>query len=66
MKLKEEHKRINDQTGKPFKQGFVDQTGRIFYSYVNKIGNDGWYLEEWKKDQKAFDLKKQKEVEKSN
>ena len=49
MELKEEHKRLNSITGKPFEQGFIDQNGRVFYSYVNKIGNDGWYLEEWKK-----------------
>ena len=28
---------------------------------VNKIGNDGWYLEEWKKDKEAFNAKKSKE-----
>jgi len=61
VELKEEHKRINQITGRPFEQGFVDQTGRIFYSYLNKIGNDGWYLEEWKRDQAAFDAKKARE-----
>ena len=55
MELKEEHKRLNSITGKPFEQGFIDQNGRVFYSYVNKIGNDGWYLEEWKKDMAAYD-----------
>tara|TARA_Y100001935_G_scaffold1059_1_gene980 strand:- start:479 stop:682 length:204 start_codon:yes stop_codon:yes gene_type:complete len=63
MELIEAHKRINQKTGKPFEQGFVDENGRVFYSYVNKIGNDGWYLEEWKRDQEAFDLKKAKERE---
>ena len=63
MELLEAHKRINQKTGKPFEQGFVDENGRVFYSYVNKIGNDGWYLEEWKRDQEAFDLKKAKEQE---
>jgi len=61
--LKEEHKRLNQLTGKPFEQGFQDEIGRVFYTYLNKIGNDGWYLEEWKKDQKAFDAKKAKEKE---
>ena len=46
MELLEAHKRINQKTGKPFEKGFVDENGRVFYSYVNKIGNDGWYLEE--------------------
>ena len=63
MELLEAHKRINQKTGKPFEQCFVDENGRVFYSYVNKIGNDGWYLEEWKRDQEAFDLKKAKEQE---
>ena len=61
MVLKDEFKRINRSTGKPFTQGYQDENGRIFYSYVNKIGNDGWYLEEWKKDKEAFIAKKSKE-----
>ena len=62
MGLKEENKRLNLITGKPFEQGFVDENGRVFYAYVNKIGNDGWYLEEWKKDMEAYNSKKRKEV----
>ena len=61
MELKEENKRLNLITGKPFEQGFVDENGRVFYAYVNKIGNDGWYLEEWKKDMAAYDSKKRRE-----
>ena len=61
MELKEEFKRLNSETGKPFEQGFVDENGRVFYSYVNKISNDGWYLEEWKRDMTDFDFKKRKE-----
>ncbi len=61
MELKQEHMRINVKTGKPFEQGFMDENGRIFYSYVNKIGNDGWYLEEWKKDLESYNAKKAKE-----
>ena len=61
MQLKDEHKRLNKKTGKPFEEGYQDEHGRIFYSYVNKIGNDGWYLEEWKKNMKAFNTKKAKE-----
>jgi len=59
--LKKEYKRLNSITGKPFEQGFIDENGRVFYSYVNKIGNDGWYLEEWKKDMEAYNFKKRKE-----
>tara|TARA_B100000513_G_scaffold104082_1_gene44740 strand:- start:646 stop:846 length:201 start_codon:yes stop_codon:yes gene_type:complete len=62
MGLKEEYKRLNSITGKPFEQGFIDENGRVFYSYVNKIGNDGWYLEEWKKDMEAYNYKKRKEA----
>ena len=62
MELKEENKRLNLITGKPFEQGNVDENGRVFYAYVNKIGNDGWYLEEWKKDMEAYNSKKRKEV----
>ena len=62
MELKEENKRLNLITGKPFEQGFIDENGRVFYAYVNKIGNDGWYLEEWKKDMEAYNSKKRKEV----
>ena len=61
MELKEEYKRLNLITGKPFEQGFVDENGRVFYAYVNKIGNDGWYLEEWKKDINSF-IKKANEL----
>ena len=28
---------------------------------LKKIGNDGWYLEEWKKDLASFKAKKAKE-----
>ena len=59
--MKEEHKRPNPKTGKPFEQGFSDENGRVFFSYVNKVGNDGWYLEEWKKDVEAFKVKKRRE-----
>ena len=62
MDLKEEYKRLNSITGKPFEQGFIDENGRVFYSYVNKIGKDGWYLEEWKKDMEAYNYKKRKEA----
>jgi len=61
MQLKDEYKRINKETGEPFEQGYKDEHGRIFFSYVNKIGNDGWYLEEWKKNIDVFNAKKEKE-----
>lgn len=54
-------KRPNKLTGKPFEAGFVDEDGRVFFKYLNKHGNDGYYLEEWKKDMEAYLIKKQKE-----
>ena len=52
--MEESFKRINKETGKPFKPGFKDDSGRIFLRYLNKHGNDGYYLEEWKKDMESF------------
>ena len=53
--MEETFKRINKITGKPFKPG------RVFLRYLNKHGNDGYYLEEWKKDMESF-LKKAREL----
>jgi hypothetical protein len=50
MDLNDNFKRPNKETGKPFEPGFEDESGRVFYRYLNKHGNDGYYLEEWKKD----------------
>ena len=47
-------KRLNSATGEPFQAGYQDETGRIFLRYLNKQGNDGYYLEEWKKDINSF------------
>ena len=54
MDLNDNFKRPNKETGKPFEPGFEDESGRVFYRYLNKHGNDGYYLEEWKKDIKSF------------
>ena len=54
-------KRPNKLTGKPFQTGFEDEDGRVFFKYLNKHGNDGYYLEEWKKNMEAYLIKKQKE-----
>ena len=48
-KTKDIHKRINQTTGKPFQEGDVDLSGRVFKKYHHKIGNDGYYLEIWSK-----------------
>lgn len=55
-------KRPNRRTGKPFEPGFQDENGRVFLRYLNKHGNDGYYLEEWKKDMISY-LKKAKELD---
>jgi len=57
--MNEQYKRPNRLTGKPFEEGFEDEDGRVFFKYLNKQGNDGYYLEEWKRDMKAYLLKKE-------
>ena len=52
--MDDRYKRLNSATGEPFQAGYKDETGRIFLRYLNKQGNDGYYLEEWKKDIKNF------------
>ena len=59
--MDEKFKRPNRHTGKPFVPGFKDQDGRFFLRYLNKHGNDGYYLEEWKKDINSF-IKKANEL----
>ena len=54
-------KRLNTLTGKLFEPGIKAQDGRIFLRYLKKQGNDGYYLEEWKKDFESF-VKKAKEL----
>jgi len=52
--MDERYKRLNRVTGEPFCAGYQDEDGRIFLRYLSKQGNDGYYLEEWKKDIKSF------------
>jgi hypothetical protein len=52
--MDEKFKRPNRLTGKPFEPGFESEDGRFFLRYLNKHGNDGYYLEEWKKDINSF------------
>jgi len=52
--MDDRYKRVNRTTGKPFHAGYQDEDGRIFLRYLSKQGNDGYYLEEWKKDIKSF------------
>ena len=59
--MDEKFKRPNKLTGKPFQRGFQDESGRVFLRYINKHGNDGYYLEEWKKDMDSY-LKKVNEL----
>ena len=55
--MKNSYKRINIETGMPFEPGFEDENGRFFLRYLNKHGNDGYLLEEWKKDLESFVIK---------
>ena len=57
--MDERYKRPNRLTGKPFEPGFEDEGGRVFYGYLNKQGNDGYYLEEWKRDMASYLTKKE-------
>ena len=40
-------KRLNPETGKPFKQGDVREDGRIFQGYNSTIGKNGYQYEKW-------------------
>ena len=57
--MDDQYKRPNRLTGKPFEQGFEDEDGRVFFKYLNKQGNDGYYLEEWKRDMETYLVKKE-------
>ena len=57
--MEDQFKRLNSLTGKPFESGFQDETGRIFIRYLSKQGNDGYYLEEWKRDMASYLIKKE-------
>ena len=59
--MDEKFKRSNNYTGKPIEPGFESEDGRFFLRYLNKHGNDGYYLEEWKKDINSF-IKKANEL----
>ena len=52
--MDDRYKRVNRLTGEPFHAGYQDEDGRIFLRYLRKQGNDGYYLEEWKKDINSF------------
>ena len=46
---------------KPYEPGFEKSSGRFLLRYIKKHGNDGYYLEEWKKDMASY-LKKVNEL----
>ena len=58
MVVENQFKRPNRATGEPYESGFQDEDGRVFLRYINKHGNDGYYLEEWKKDMNSYLTKK--------
>jgi hypothetical protein len=55
--MDEQFKRPNKLTGKPFEPGFQDESGRVFLRYLKKQGNDGYFLEEWKKNIEEYQRK---------
>ena len=55
--MEDQFKRPNRLTGKTFESGFQDESGRVFLRYLEKHGNDGYYLEEWKKDMETYKKK---------
>ena len=58
MIVENQYKRPNRATGEPYESGLQDRDGRVFLRYINKHGNDGYYLEEWKKDMNSYLTKK--------
>ena len=62
--MEDQFKRVNSLTGKPYESGFQDESGRVFLRYLKRHGNDGYYLEEWKKDIETYN-KKLKEMNSS-
>jgi hypothetical protein len=40
-------KRLNPDTGEPFKYGAIREDGRIFTSYSNRINKNGYFVEQW-------------------
>ena len=40
-------KRLNPQTGEPFKLGDVRADGYLFYGYTNRIKRSGYFVEIW-------------------
>ena len=55
--MEDQFKRVNSLTGKPYESGFQDESGRVFLRYLKRHGNDGYYLEEWKKDIETYNKK---------
>ena len=55
--MEDQFKRLNRLTGKQYQSGYQDESGRVFLRYLEKHGNDGYYLEEWKKDMKTYKKK---------
>ena len=40
-------KRINPQTGKPFRLGDAREDGRLFYGYTTRVKRNGYFIEIW-------------------
>lgn len=55
-------KRLNPETGMPFKKGHLDKNGRVFWNYKisQSVKKDGYFAENWCSNLSQF--KKQKEI----
>ena len=42
-------KRLNPETGKPFRRGDVREDGALFEKFTNRINKNGFFLEQWNK-----------------
>lgn len=51
-------KRINSQTGKPFKQGYEREDGLVFWGYQKKVGVEGYRGEMWISKDKMLEKKR--------
>ena len=48
IKVQPELKRLNPETGAPFKRGYLREDGKVFYTYTNIVSKKtGLYREIW-------------------
>jgi hypothetical protein len=55
-------KRLNPETSKPFKMGYVREDDKIFSHYLNEINKKGFYYEVWQTKAKFFKRQTEKKI----